>query len=45
MALVSENIETLRQRLPCPFLGHIPFLHNPSAINASKYLDIKILLV
>jgi dethiobiotin synthetase len=45
MAVVDENIETLVQRLPCPFLGHIPFLSNPSAINASKFLDIKKLLV
>jgi dethiobiotin synthetase len=45
MANVDENITTLTQRLPCPFLGHIPFLNNPSAINASKYLDIKKLMV
>lgn len=45
MASVNENIETLTQRLPCPFLGHIPFLHSPSAVNASKYLDINKLLV
>ena len=45
MTAVNENIETLRQRLPCPFLGHIPFLHNPSDFNASTYLDIKKLLV
>jgi dethiobiotin synthetase len=45
MTFVDENIEALAQRLPCPFLGHVPFLNDPSAINASKYLDIKKLLV
>jgi dethiobiotin synthetase len=45
MAYPGENIAALAQRLPCPFLGHIPFLNNPSAIKASKYLDIKKLMV
>ena len=45
MASVNENIETLTQRLPCSFLGHIPFLHSPSAVNASKHLDINKLLL
>lgn len=45
MAVVGENVETLVQRLPCPFLGHIPFLDNPSAASASRFLDIKKLLV
>ncbi|MFT7491078.1 MAG: dethiobiotin synthetase [Pseudohongiellaceae bacterium] len=45
MAAAGENIETLVQRLPCPFLGHIPFLNNPSAASASIFLDIKKLLV
>ncbi len=45
MAVVDENIETLKKRLACPFLGYIPFLNNPSAINASKFLDIDKLLL
>ncbi len=45
MTVVDENIETLKKRLACPFLGHIPFLNNPSAINASKFLDIDKLLL
>jgi dethiobiotin synthetase len=45
MAVVDENIDALLTRLPCPFLGYIPFLNNPNATNASKFLDIKKLLV
>ncbi len=40
MPVVDENLATLAHRIDAPCLGHIPFLHKPSVINASKYLDI-----
>ncbi len=40
MPVVEENLATLAHRINAPCLGHIPFLHKPSVINASKYLDI-----
>lgn len=45
MTVVDENIEALKKRLACPFLGHIPFLTNPTAVNASGFLDIDKLLL
>lgn len=45
MAVAGENVETLKDRLACPFLGYIPFLNNPTAVNASTFLDIDKLLV
>ena len=44
MAVVDENVSSLRSRISAPFLGHIPFLHNSSPIDAAKYLDIGKLL-
>lgn len=40
MPVAKENIATLKERFDFPFLGHIPFLSNPSAIDTSKFLDI-----
>ncbi|MCW8906485.1 MAG: dethiobiotin synthase [Sedimenticola sp.] len=40
MALAQENIETLRQQLPCPCLGTIPHLQVPLAASATKYLRL-----
>lgn len=44
MSVLKENIATLNQRIRAPYLGHIPFLHNQSAVDASEYLDIDKLL-
>jgi dethiobiotin synthetase len=44
MPVFDENLATLAHRIPAPCLGHIPFLHKPSAINTAKYLDIDKLL-
>ena len=44
MPAVSENCDAIAQRLNAPCLGHIPFLHNPTADDAAGYLDIDKLL-
>jgi len=40
MPAAQASIDTLNAWLPAPCLGHIPFLHNPSVIDAQVYLDI-----
>lgn len=44
MPYVDENLASLAHRFDFPCLGHIPFLSNPSAINAAEFLDIGKLL-
>lgn len=44
MPALDECIATLEQVLPAPCLGHIPFLNNPSDIDAKSALDIDKLL-
>lgn len=36
----DENLDTLRQLLPAPLLGDIPFLPNWQAAEAARYMDI-----
>ena len=38
MLYLEENIDTLRRRLDTPWLGTVPLLQVPSAINAAPYL-------
>ena len=36
----AENITSLQNMISAPFLGHIPYLENPTAAAASKYIDV-----
>ena len=40
MAFGDENIEALALRIPAPLLGRIPYLEQPTAAEAAKYLDL-----
>jgi dethiobiotin synthetase len=40
MLRLSENIETLTQRIPAPCLGIVPFLAEPTAHQAAHYLSL-----
>jgi dethiobiotin synthetase len=40
----DENLETLRQMLPAPLLGDVPFIAPWAAAEAAKHLDIRPLL-
>lgn len=44
MPETQANLATLAHRFACPCLGHIPYLHNASGIDAVEYLDIGKLL-
>ena len=39
MARVEENIETLRERLPAPCLGVLPFAQSPEPRLLAAFLD------
>lgn len=42
MALVEENLQTLREALPFPCLGHIPFLADPDDLDqAASHVNLK----
>jgi dethiobiotin synthetase len=41
MDYLSENIVALRERLAAPLLGCIPWLEEPTAVAAAKYLDLR----
>ena len=43
MARHEENLETLRQMLPAPLLGDVPFLPDWDATEAANYLDLRFL--
>jgi dethiobiotin synthetase len=43
MERTRENVETLRQRLPAPFLGQIPYLADPRPGAVADYLDTSLL--
>jgi dethiobiotin synthetase len=40
MRFPDENIETLRQRIPAPMLGRVPFMENPSAAAAAEFIEL-----
>ena len=44
MARHEENLETLRQMLPAPLLGDVPFLQHWDATEATKHLKIQSLI-
>jgi dethiobiotin synthetase len=44
MARHEENLETLRQMLPAPLLGDVPFLQHWDATEATKHLNIQSLI-
>lgn len=44
MARHEENVETLRQMLPAPLLGDIPFLPHWDATEAANYLKLQLLI-
>lgn len=39
-ACIAENIATLKQQLPAPCLGEVPFLPQPSAAVIAEYLQL-----
>jgi dethiobiotin synthetase len=43
MPVLQENIDSLRQRLPVPCLGVVPFLAEPSPENAAVCFDCELL--
>lgn len=44
MAAVEENVEALRERLPGPLLGRLPFSTAPDARTLAAHLDVSTLL-
>ncbi|WP_164839222.1 dethiobiotin synthase [Shewanella livingstonensis] len=40
MTFIDENIDSLQQMMRGPFLGYVPYLTEPSAINAARYLQL-----
>ncbi len=44
MPYYRENLHTLKQQLPCPLLGEVPYLEEPTGDNAGQYLDVTALL-
>ena len=44
MSCYTENVETLKSLLPIPCIGEIPFLEQPNAASAAKYLQLEPLL-
>ena len=44
MARHEENLETLRQMLPAPLLGDVPFLQHWDATEAAKHLNLRSLI-
>jgi hypothetical protein len=44
MARHEENVETLRQMLPAPLLGDIPFLPHWDATEAANYPKLQLLI-
>ncbi|EXJ11633.1 MULTISPECIES: dethiobiotin synthase [Nitrincola] len=45
MLVLNENIRSLQERIPAPFLGHIPYMAAPSAEAAAACLSIECLEV
>lgn len=44
MPALQENIDTLRERIPAPLLGVVPFQSQPDACEAATHLDISSLV-
>jgi len=44
MAAVEENLASLRERLPAPCLGVIPWLLTPTPAQLADQLDVQTLL-
>ena len=44
MACHEENLGTLREMLPAPLLGDVPFLPQWQAVEMQRYIDIQLLL-
>jgi dethiobiotin synthetase len=40
MAFADENIAALAARIPAPMLGRVPYLDNPTAEQAAKFIDL-----
>ena len=40
MCFADENIAALAARIPAPMLGRVPYLDNPTAAEAAKYIDL-----
>ena len=40
MLFADENIEALAARIPAPMLGRVPYLDNPTAAEAAKFIDL-----
>ena len=40
MEFVDENIEALALRIPAPLLGRVPFMDQPTAAEAAKYITL-----
>ncbi|BBI98664.1 ATP-dependent dethiobiotin synthetase BioD [Ferrigenium kumadai] len=43
MSMLDENVAALRQRIAAPLLGIVPYLAQPDALEAAKYLDLSLL--
>jgi dethiobiotin synthetase len=44
MAVLDENIATLKRYITAPYLGSVPYIENASAEQVSEYLELDILL-
>lgn len=44
MAVPDENLEALRQRIPAPLLGRLPYAVNPDPKFLARHLDVSALL-
>ncbi len=44
MSCHAQNVLTLRQLLPAPLLGEVPHLASWDPLEATQYIDIKVLL-
>ena len=40
MCFADENIAALAARIPAPMLGRVPYLDNPTAAEAAKFIDL-----
>lgn len=40
MAFIDDNLDSLKQIMTGPFLGYVPYLAKPTAINAARYLQM-----
>jgi dethiobiotin synthetase len=40
MQYADENVAALAARIPAPLLGRVPYLEQPTAAEAAKFIDL-----